>query len=416
MAVVYSDSARTVRGYNQLEDFSVQLVETPVAVGGTVTLETVKDSVFAKFTGGVVAANFQLNVAESASFPGFEIINRTPLTCDVSPSGAVTWKANGFVIVDVVTSIGTRRYERYMVNASMDVPRYRHNNFLAGTLGRHIYDTMAAQVAGKTFSTSSVTPYSSNNYNTTSPAVVRNPAAFTAGLDLSAITVVNGGTYGHPGLLISPRHILGADHYVASSPMTWMRPDGTFATASVVSRKRIGSSDISVAYLGAPITGIVPFKVLPKDWAKYIPGIIGKNTTQSGTRFTTTGNHPFAQLPVLFKKARAGDRIHTSVLQAIDSDAFCITASLASVPDIPTLPTIDWGSGAESGDSGGPVFAPVNGEMVLFCTFWLPQGGPFITSSIDDINAAMNSLASAAGDATAYALQHPVLTGFTSYP
>jgi len=78
----------------------------------------------------------------------------------------------------------------------------------------------------------------------------------------------------------------------------------------------------------------------------------------------------------------------------------------------------EWGEDRViAGDSGGPSFISINNELVLICAQNGFGGSTNFSVFITEINAAMNNLATAAGDPDAgtYALNHPDLSEFTDY-
>lgn len=422
MQIKFDPTARPVVGVRPVDDFHLATTEEPRATGASVADVVDKDVTVSRSTGGVQVNEFRINVAESPIFPGKQFTSQTPAVCSVDADGKVTWIANGTAIVDVKTPAGTRRYSRTMTNTGAAAFN-RFKSYQAGTLGKHITDAMLALIAGKTAGDATKNLFTSNNYSTATPSATRNPAAFTAGLDLSPMSVVNSWsngapTYQHPALLISPRHIIGAAHYQVYGPIVFMRPDGTFQTVGVTSRKTVlaggRAADTYVAYLDAPVTGVVPFKLLPANYKSYLP------SAQQATMPT------YHRIPVLTKTAHnaAGgpaDQISITDLRYIQTASsavseFAFVGSLAGIADAPRLDTEAWYSPIIGGDSGGPIFAPINGQLALLAAYYQAAGGFHYADFAADINAAMNSLASAAGDNTTYAVQTVDLSGFTSYP
>ena len=71
------------------------------------------------------------------------------------------------------------------------------------------------------------------------------------------------------------------------------------------------------------------------------------------------------------------------------------------------------------GDSSSPVFVPVNDgtlKTVLFNSLASANGGQMYSDALPAITTVMQSLATAAGDATTYAPLTVSMTGFTTYP
>ena len=410
MNIVFS-TANTIRGPRPQDDFSYSITETPAVSSPTTASITINDINVNRITGTLTGNNFMIVVADSLLTAGHSFINQTPSIVSVDGLGSVSRLANGAASVDIQTPVGARNYTRIMTNTGASTQDI-FQSFVAGTLGKHITDAMLALVSGKTASDATKEFYSSNNYDAVSPIVVRNTSCFSASVNLSCISVMNWDSvpvrqnYVHQGLLISPRHIIGATHFPTENPIVFMRPDGTFQTVNVVSEQNQvgGSTDIRVAYLSAAVTGITPFQVLPANWATYLP------TLTSGTR---------VKLPVLTKTAHnaAGawaDQISINQLQSITSNSV-VLGPQNNVVGLPVLATDAWYSPVTGGDSGSAVFVPINNNPVLLCSHLYTSSGRHYGNYISSINSAMNALATAAGDATVYALTAPTLTGFTAF-
>lgn len=415
MILQHTTGAGVMRGLTGDEDVLISLRETPVSLGsGTTSAVIERDSNLERYAGTLTANTATFDIGDSLVNPGYQLINQTPGIISLD-NGAMGYVANGEAIVDVVSHGGTRRYSR-TISTSGQPPNDRFVSFVAGSLGKHIEDAITALVSGKTPGQTTMNLFTTNNYSPTAPSVTRNPDVFTAILDLSPISVVNGSTYVHPGLLISPRHIIGASHYQTQSPVVFQRADGSLQTVGISSRKSaLGGLDIYVGYLDAPVTGITPFKILPSNWGSYLP-----RAQSNATRI---------KLPVLTKTAHKpdgtmGDQvsiINLTTLGApgVNGSQYAIVNSPSGMVPGQPLATDAWYSRIIGGDSGGPVFAPINGEMTLFCAYHMDYGGPHYAGAKTLIDAAMNELATAAADPLAgtYAIQTASLVGlFTTYP
>ena len=408
MNVIYNAS-QSFRGFRTQDDFSYSLVETPTTTGSTSATVTIKDIDISRITGTLTSNDFIISVTDSLLIPGHTFINQAPTIASVNSLGQVTRIANGTASIDIKTPVGTRNYTRSMSNTGASTQDV-FQTFRAGTLGKHITDAMLTLVSGKTASDTTKSLYSANNYNAVSPAVTRNSTCFTASLDLSCISVMNyhvvtlAQDWQHPGLLISPRHVIGAAHWPVGSPMVFMRPNGTFQSVNIVSQQSdvgVVGSDIQVTYLSAAVTGITPFQVLPSNWATYLPGV------SSGVTL---------KLPVLTKTAHTAsgilaDQISINQLKLVQSNGI----AQGIWPGLPALATDAWYSTIIGGDSGGPSFVLINNNPVLLCAYFSAPGGFPYGNHVAAINSAMNTLATAAGDATAYALTAPTLTSFTAF-
>jgi hypothetical protein len=419
MNIVYANGANKLLGMRQQDDFSYSIRETPDIGGGNTTPQTIQDCNVNTVDAVISDNNFAIDVHDSTLASGHEFINNTPTIVSCDAAGNVVKIINGTAIIDIKTPVGKRQYSRVMVSAATFQKSY-WQSFVAGSLGKHIVDGMLALVAGKICNNTTTDMFTSNNYNTSAPAAVRNPSMFAAGLDLTAISIMDKRwdgitTYGHPGMLISPRHILGAAHYQAYGPIVWLDSVGAYHTATPLSYTTIPGTDIIIQYLGAAVTGITPLKVLPSDWQTYLPNL--------DTEINDTGIDFFPNLPCLTKivHAPAGGTRDTMALNHFvrltipSPNPPWWAAWLRTDPLIAALDTERFQGPIGGGDSGGPLFLLINGELVLIGTYLSATSSANVSGYITEIEAAMNSLAAAQGDFTSYSLSKVSLAGFTSY-
>jgi hypothetical protein len=317
-------------------------------------------------------------------------------------------------VVDIVTPVGTRRYTRVMNNSGA-APVSTALSFQAGSLGKHIADNLLALVAGKTTSDANMALFSSATYSQTAPAGVRNPSCFTASLDLSGISFVNpsgaananANPFAFPYHAISPRHVIAANHifgYSQSGPTVFMRPDGTFQTVNVIDGRAIPGTDIAIGYLDAPLTGVNLFRMLPANWASYLP--------------VMAGQYMVAKLPTLSKGIftlgliGTGNQVNINYFQSVANGGLNCPVAL---PATPAMATDAWYIPVSGGDSSGPAFVIVNGKLVLLTAYFQATNGPDYMNHTADITAAMNSLAAAHSDNAVYAPLYADLSAFTAY-
>lgn len=399
-------TGQVLRGYTPAHDLNFTILETPEVVTPSDGFSTSGDQNTRTVYGTLTANNFRIGIQTELAY---QVDNLTPGVISLDADLNVDLITPGAAQILITDSLGQKRLiSRQMADTGLGgtVGTY-HNGFRAGSLGAHITAAMQAMVSGKTPGDATMDACSANNYSTATPAVTRNTGLFCAGLDLTAISVIAGTGYTFPGALISPRHVLGAWHAPQPSPLVWKRADGSYATASILSRARIDNCDLSVAYLDAPISGITPLPVLPANWKTYL--------FSAGT--------PNMKLPVLSKTVHRPDgsqrdQWNINNIVAIQAAPF-VYGEIAHMPCWctyqPTLGTEPWYSKIIGGDSGGPVLVPINGAPVLLGTYYSTSTLPMASLYIADIEAAMTTLAAAQGDATAYTLATASLAGFTAY-
>jgi len=199
------------------------------------------------------------------------------------------------------------------------------------------------------------------------PAYVRNTDCWAADLDLTCISPWNStGAGQRAGTLISPRHIVFAYHYRISVGATirFVDGDNNVVNRTVTARQRIGTTDLMIGVLDANATGCGFAKVLPADWADYIPNngiyIPALALDQQEKALVTNGNNIGG---VYF-------RVPTDVTRLTFYESLIF------------------------GDSGNPGFLIIDGDLVVL-TVWTYGGagsGASVAGNKTDIEAAMVSL------------------------
>jgi hypothetical protein len=200
---------------------------------------------------------------------------------------------------------------------------------------------------------------------------VRNPDCWAASVNLTGISPWNQ-AFGflRAGTLVSPRHIVFAQHYPLSATpgnneIAFVGNDNVTVKRNIVS-VTYPAVDIGVALLDQDVpSGIEFHKVLPQDWHDHM-------------WFTF-------RLPMLHLDQQE---------KALVRDMLTITETsnyVTHAKPIDPVRVLFW-EGLVSGDSGNPAFLLVDGEAVLTLTHHFSNSGPFYTFWFDEVNAAMTSL------------------------
>lgn len=282
-------------------------------------------------------------------------------------------------------------------------------------LSSHVIDGTTSLVNNKIPSDTTKNGYLANNYSTSVPAATRNNNLFCNTLDLTAISVINDGSlidsseviigavdplvagFGHPGMLISPRHIIGANHWHGKGPWVFKDKLGVYKSVSLVHGQAVTGTDIWIGYLDTAVTTISPLKILPASWRNYFP-----------VAFT---------VPVLSKTVHSistsADQWNINQCHSLDTLGGYWSAYTLAGSDPATSP---WFTPISGGDSGGPVLMLINNSLALIGAYYSPTGGPHYGNYISSINAAMNNLAFNNGDDTYYSVGTVDLSKFTYYP
>lgn len=421
--IKYAPGATTLRGLTPDFDYSAAIVETPTSIpatGGSQT--TVQDRLMrATTTGG--SDNNCIYRPQPVTLDGHDPMvtwsSLTPSVATITADGSASRVSDGLAVFEASGIYGKRQYKRQMTRSgagAVDV----FDGYVAGSLGKHIVDQMTALVAGKTPSDATRLNYSTRTGDFSSPVIARNGANFAASIDLSGMSVWRSEVNNHgywPCALVSSRHVIAANHVAGGGLFSyaWLTPGGAIVKASVVAAKVIEGTDLQVGYLDQAMpAGVKRFKVLPANYRSYLPS--------AATYW----------IPALSKRQKVGDdmvawidtatydamRILPTRLAEVTGSDF-VTRHYAEVPRIGQLDPADplraWQTELHTGDSGGPHFLVINGEAVLLGHYADVAGCPHIADYATQIEAAMNAMAVAAGDATSYSLSRVSLSGFPTY-
>lgn len=401
MNITFSESSPRVTGVRPQDNFAYSIVETPLIVSGsTAAGADLYDATTLVTSGAGIKNNCIIDVSDSATIPGHTLTSLTPDVCSVDVDGAIAWVADGECRIAIDTPVGQKIYTRTMSDTASAITVV--DAYKSGSLAKKISDDTDALIAGKTASATTQQLWSSVDYS--AGTGTRNTSNIAAALDLSPISLSNSSKFYFPGLLISPRHIVGAGHAQAGSPITFKRADGTYQTVTVVSANKTGNHDLSVAYLSAAITGITPFKLMPSNWKDYLKSLDGQSAR--------------GKVPVIIRVAHNNsgafsDQISIGELYAL-SAGFDSTRFVSI--NMPTdSPRYSWHTPASGGDSGAPIMLLVNGALILIAARYSVGGGYALADQAAEIKARMLALAVAQGDNTAYDLTYCDLSGFTAY-
>lgn len=211
--------------------------------------------------------------------------------------------------------------------------------------------------------------YTTQDFST--QTYVRNPDCWAASVDLTALSPWNQlGANTRAGTLVSPRHIVFANHYALSfapgnNDIVFVTADNVTVTRQVVGMAWAGG-DIRVGVLDSDVPPEIGFvKVLPQNWPDYL--------------------WKAQRLPML-----ALDQEEKALVR----DMVNLQPTFMNVSHTnPISPLrIPFTENLIGGDSGNPAFLIIDGEAVLILTHFTSLSGPFYTYWFDEVNEDMANL------------------------
>jgi hypothetical protein len=251
-----------------------------------------------------------------------------------------------------------------------------------GSLASHAGAQIDSLIAGKTAGAATFNLWSTRNDAVA--AYLWNSGIWAAGIDLSCISPWNdwqGSSNWKGGTLVSPRHLLCANHIALTNGQTirFVTSGNVTVTRTISSGVQVvPSHDIYLCKLDSDVPAGIRFAhVLPANWRSNLPTM-----DQDATTLTT----PRPRIPVLwtnqFKTLRVGD--WAGVNGAPNNQC----SDLAPIDP----QRLTFYSAVIVGDSGSPAFLLINGHAVLLSCWWSPVSGDMVSDFISQINAAMTTL------------------------
>lgn len=199
------------------------------------------------------------------------------------------------------------------------------------------------------------------------PAYTRNASNWAAGFDLSCFSA----TEGQPGTLISPRHVIGANHYAPASTLRFVAADGSVVSRNVTALQRVGVTDIIVGVLDSDVPAGVTFaRLLPADFRSWLPS----SDVNVPVRIPVAAGNQFRALRVMEWVGPTG------------GIASCEVPTVGSRPP--------FGTATVTGDSGNPMLLLLGTSLppVMVTHFTGVGGGEAYADHLDGISAAMVAL------------------------
>lgn len=231
-------------------------------------------------------------------------------------------------------------------------------------------------IAGLTANSSTKQIFSSKSPSATTPAFTRSTTCWARNIDTSPQSIwnnhtagtapLNAGGYGGSGTLISPRHIVYANHFQFANGTTLVFVDmnNNCYTRTLSSSAQVGSTDIRIGLLDSDITNVSFAKILDMNIA---------SQTNANLR-----------LPAFFmdqdRNALVGEfyfdgNVGGTCISPTDS------AQRTAFYEVPV-----------GGDSGNPVCLVYENKIILTFTFFTTTASESLSYYISNINSAMTTL------------------------
>jgi hypothetical protein len=460
MKVIGSNSETVIRGYRN-SDYPFDMDISPVvcidALGQTSVDGEYLDLMRLKTVNQNSTYTSKVNIIKSAEdvCPTLNSENQEILTID--QQGNIGYVADGTTFV-TASIYGIKRKVSVSVSRVIGSTQYSYPMFIENgpglkqTLGYHISNEIDSRMVGVSFENRvAKQQLFSSKDNINGSSFSRNTSHWAADVDFSCFSPWNSyGRNNRAGTLISPRHILYANHYrfgAIQPSIVFVTSDNTIVTRQVIQEVNVAGTDIQIGILDSDVPETITYaKVLPKDWKTYLPSINNqceilpiivtnqdKNTLVYDVKAISnslSGSWPKNETRMLLTQPEAANyygglvsaEYESSVLLGSGTNftacfpsgfyvfQICGYGSLLKgtvISDVemalanPVRANIanarflTGDSGLRTGDSGSPSFFIVNGELVLsHCLHYGGFGGygPFVSNYIDEINSAMNAL------------------------
>lgn len=401
---INADNIHFIQGVLPSEDFTLGILQTPVVVGEVSGTTTVDDITYNfRVTAGVINEFMVQSTSLNTVFS-----SETPSVATVNSVGQVSYVADGTAIIKgYVAGVGSKKATQVIENTT-EQTNISVNAYGNGSLRKYLSDQLNAvfnyATANLGGSTAALQRYASG----TPSAALFTELAGIAGWTPFDATIENGEDMSNY-YWISPHHYIrgiGWAHNMSNYPaygsnLVWV------------------GIDIVVGYSATAWTGRI-VKFLPVGWETYLPV------------HPESYINPISGVPCFVRFANTYNGSNYWI-----EPVFCSVSEVAIPTDADLTPYLKTTGGiiATGGDSGSPVFAGINGDLVLLGRVWGYGGtidwyGNYLTAAsrtggtmsthdvrtwAADITTAMNNLASYNNDATVYALQYADLSGFTAY-
>ncbi len=217
-------------------------------------------------------------------------------------------------------------------------------------------------------------------------------------LDLTGISPWNSqGTFRQAGTLISPRHIVFADHYqiAIGKQIGFVDKDNNFVTRTLVAKQKVPGSDGMVGLLDSDVPSSIAYYpiISEEDMYAYFKPLQPGMIVPSLTKILMFNQKDRAIVSELFqigadKAIYAPYRITMNNLDGSQSIKYGPAPKMIR----PMMHFDSFETPIITGDSGDSVFLVINNRLALLSTHHSPSSGPLYGGLIDEINQIMKDM------------------------
>lgn len=425
--IVFSANAPKVKGFTSDNVLQLEVTEHPETVGGTRTPFTVDDRTYDEVSGSTVFQHAQVTVTNISLDQSDNVFIESPDHDQVSVNNGTLIDNGSYGVLDF--KIGLFGYSQQILTrsyTSAPPATYDVTGFTTGSLSAHCKEQIESLISGYTPGRDTQEYLLSTNNHIDNPDVTISDHPFISQFDMTGVSVMRSSIVtedAFPAILVSPRHVLAAKHVAqgVGNQYAFKRSDGSYQVVTVQAKYDVASGqDLSVMYLDAPVTGCKIYKTMPYNWEyDYAPSL---------TTVPEHANSALTAIPYIRKALHLNSDVTSVSCILVNHLYLCQNMVTHTAYDFSTLyntPTPaanphtveinrEWGRDmAIGGDSGGPSFLVIDGDLVLISAQQTTVATTNFSAYTDEINTAMNDMAGVAQGT--YVLTHPDLSAFNDY-
>lgn len=359
-------------------DFNIELDEIEVVLSaGSLETYISDDALYERNTSATIRYDARVSyvpVTGVVTTPLFRSSDQSVAL--VSASGDVTIKGTGAVDLFCRAFQTTKKVTH---NARTQNPATvdSFTSYVDGSLGAHTTTSTDALLSGEDV----------NLFSSTNP-FTRNSQCWAASLDWTGVSPTNSlDPLRRGGALISPRHLVWANHFNIPNETSLTFVDNINQTVirTVSNSLQVSNSDIRVGVLNEDVSESISFySVLPAGWRDYLVTVLSTSLP-----LITITQDKKVICREMFNILSNSQLLAHGIAQKTNRSAY-------------TAPLV-------VGDSGQPLFILINGELILLGCHYTATGIPQLAKYIDEINAAMTTLGGG------YQLTTADLSAFTNF-